>query len=74
MHYPYTALCNWPEPQLQIDWVDQVICIEHWLGQHVGVKGQDWDWVGPEYSPAWLCAVMFQREQDKTMFLLTWGR
>ena len=72
-HLIYTAACNWPPPQPQIDWVDQVICMEHWLTTHVGVRGVDWDWVGPDYAPSWVCAVMFARARDKTVFLLRWG-
>lgn len=73
MQYPYTAVCNWPEPQPQIDWVDMVLCAEHWLTTNVGARGDSWEWVGPDFSPSWLCCVMFKREQDKLLFLLRWA-
>lgn len=73
MNLPYTAVVNWPRPQIQIDWIDCVLGVEEWCNQHVGVQGQDWQWVGPEFAPSWLCVVMFAREMDKTLFLLRWS-
>lgn len=72
--FPYTALCSWPLPQPQIDWVDVVQSMELWLETHVGVKGVAWDWIGPEYVPSWVCAVMFKDPLNKTLFLLRWGQ
>jgi hypothetical protein len=50
----------------QQDWVDTVVTVEQWLEQHVGVKGEDWEW----YSHTGCGQLGFKRDCDCMWFKL----
>lgn len=66
--FNYIAQGSWPEPQPQIDWVDQVESMESWLNSNIGAE--QWRWVK---TPTAQCTVAFKQSKHKTLFLLYWA-
>jgi len=67
MCFPYTTTNPWPfhhDPTL--DWITAVHELEHWLDTRVGPRMARWCWMGIQ------CRVAFEREPDRTLFLLRW--
>lgn len=45
--YSYYVQAYWPEPQLQIDWIDQELSVSTWLDTTIGPS--NWQWAtGPQ--------------------------
>lgn len=40
--HKYYVECPWPEPQLQIDWIDEEISVAAWLDITLGVTAWAW--------------------------------
>jgi hypothetical protein len=67
MVYPYVGSVPWPIAQDQADWVDQLVSMEQWLDNNVGLN--NWDWVN---NVPQLATVAFRLDRDRTLFLLRW--
>jgi hypothetical protein len=67
-NFPYHARVNWPRPEHQINWIDQLETIEGWLNATIGPEYKLWRWVGE----AEFATVAFKLDKHKTLFLLTW--
>ena len=79
-YFPYTAHALWPgiasnttPIEQQVDWVDAVYTMEEWLEHTVGSRYSQWVWAEHLAITYWHCGVAFQRDQDRTLFLLKWG-
>lgn len=43
----YYVECPWPQPQIQIDWIDEELAVSAWLDVTLGVTA--WAWAqGPK--------------------------
>lgn len=69
----YVATVNYPIPQPQIDWVDQVIILESWLESCVGPRLERWAYHHTETQMPWQACIAFRAESDLTLFLLRWA-
>jgi len=67
MVYPYVGSVPWPISQPQVDWVDQLVFMEHWLNDNVGLN--NWEWINNIPAQA---SVAFRLDRDRTLFLLRW--
>lgn len=71
--FKYIARCNWPRPQPQMDWIDAVLTLEHWLKEYVGPHYQRWAWTTEQAQTTYEACVAFKWEKHKTLFLLRWS-
>lgn len=71
--FQYIARAPWPAPQPQVDWIDQIACMEYWLDQYVGKHHLNWAWTTEQDHKTWEACVAFKWAKHKTFFLLTWG-
>lgn len=71
--FEHVAIAPWPKPQIQMDWVDGVITMEHWLEKHIGQHFIHWAWATQRDHNSWEACVAFKYDKHKTLFLLQWA-
>lgn len=69
--FKYVAQVNWPRPQPQLDWIDQVIAMENWLNLHVG-DGR-WLWAQESIDNPGQACIAFKYAKHKTLFLINYS-
>jgi hypothetical protein len=72
-NFNYIALAPWPQPTVQIDWVDQIALLENWLDTRVGPHHTQWAWATVSEQTTREACVAFKWAKHKTLFLLTWS-
>ena len=67
--FEYTAVVPWPTlTQQQQDWIAQVTHMTNWLNSSIGPHWVRWAWDQGDG-----CSVAFQRDPDRTLFVLRWS-
>ena len=71
--FEYHASIPWPNQiDAQINWVDGIRTVEHWLDKHVGKRWQRWAW--SESPGNYHIGVAFRWDQDRLLFVMAWAR
>lgn len=75
-HHPFVYHASVPWPRLgidkdQIDWIQAINDIEHWLVDHVGHRLQTWAW--NDSNAGSMIGVGFRWDQHRLLFVLTWS-
>jgi hypothetical protein len=75
LQLPYIAHAPWPFIELngQGDWIDCVLSVETWLEHRIGPHYLAWTWATLSLHQTSCCAVTFQKEKYRTLFLLRYG-
>lgn len=77
MHdFEHIATAPWPvlvPNNLQIDWVEAVETLEHWLNRYCGPHYSHWAFHNGTSIDYWQACVAFKLAKHKTLFLLTWA-
>lgn len=71
--FDYIAVAPWPQPQVQMDWIQGYLTMEQWLNQYVGGHYTRWAWATQRDHNSWEACVAFRWEKHRTLFLLTWA-
>ena len=69
--FNYIADLPWPTPNPQLDWVNHMHSVEHWLVTTIGAEHERWIWV--KYNQPANTAIAFKHSKHKTLFLLQWA-
>ena len=73
-HSSFDHLASVPWPQLglvQMDWIQGVETIQHWLLVNVGPKLSYWAWA--DSGQANRIGVKFKWDQDRLLFVIAWA-
>lgn len=73
--FEYLATAPWPHihHNWQLDWVDSVEHLEHWLNRYVGPHWAAWAYAQQQNQEYWQACIAFKWAKHKTLFLLTWS-
>ena len=75
--FKYIGIAPWPHiyPNYnqQLDWVDAVNELEHWLERYIGPHYSTWAYSQQQDLEYWQACIAFKQEKYKTLFLLTWA-
>jgi hypothetical protein len=70
--FDHPASVPWPNrDSAQLDWIAGIQEIESWLRGNVGSHHVAWHWT--DSGASHLIGVSFRWNQDRTLFVLTWG-
>jgi hypothetical protein len=70
--FEFTAEVPWPgNIHDQLDWIDGIQDIEHWLLNYTGPKYSCWAWNLSTFS--YDVSVAFKYDKHRTLFLLRWA-
>ena len=69
--FDHLASVPWPHLDLvQMDWIQGVEAIQHWLLVNVGPKLSYWAWA--DSGQANRIGVKFKWDQDRLLFVIVW--
>ena len=70
--FDHLASVPWPHLDLvQMDWIQGVEAIQHWLLVNVGPKLSYWAWA--DSGQANRIGVKFKWDQDRLLFVIVWA-
>jgi hypothetical protein len=70
--FQFVASVPWPKGSTdQLDWVNGIACLEHWLNVNVGSHYMRWAWHDSQLS--YSVGVAFKWDRDRSLFVLTWA-
>jgi hypothetical protein len=73
-HSSFDHFASVPWPRLdpnQMDWIQGVETLEHWLLSHIGPKISRWAWADSGYPHQ--IGVRFKWDQDRLLFVIVWA-
>lgn len=70
--FDHFASVPWPRlDPIQLDWIQGVEMLEHWLLFNVGPKLSHWNWADSGYSHR--IGVGFRWDRDRLLFVIAWA-
>ena len=70
--FDHFASVPWPRlDPVQLDWIQGVEMLEHWLLFIIGPKLSHWTWADSGYSHR--IGVGFKWDRDRLLFVITWA-
>jgi len=71
--FQYHATIPWPNNNCyQVDWIEGLLTVEHWLKQCVGARYVNWAY--SDSTVLYNIGVAFKWDHDRTLFVLAWSK